>query len=52
MSMSKLESVSTNGLDARERLDFWNAAVSTNVVAAAAEPLEPAGFSGVHAALS
>src|SRR5579884_4018017 len=47
MSMSKLESVSTAGLDPRKRLDFWNAAVSTNVIAAAADPLDRAGFCGL-----
>ncbi len=47
MSMSKLESVSTAGLHPRKRLDFWNAAVSTNVIAAAADPLDRAGFCGL-----
>lgn len=47
MSMSKLESVSTAGLEPRKRLDFWNAAVSTNVVEAAADPLDRTGFCGL-----
>jgi AraC family transcriptional regulator, positive regulator of tynA and feaB len=47
MSISKLESVSTAGLEPRKRLGFWNAAVSTSVVEAAADPLEPAGFCGL-----
>jgi AraC-like DNA-binding protein len=47
MSLSKLESVSTAGLEPRKRLDFWNAAVSTNVVEAAAAPLDRTGFCGL-----
>ncbi len=47
MSMSNLEAVSTAGLDPRKRVDFWNTAVSTAVVEAVADPLDPSGFCGL-----